>query len=144
MQEAIPRSLCKRHVLSGIVAILVHIAPPRYIRSRCTKPFGCFLNAFLSHLIAFWIFPEPNLRAEWVLHLVWAWDKLGFWSVHARHDSLWCPVCHRSLSCDVPALVALSQSCSLVQSLNSLCSTSVARAGHSVGPDCWDDLRPLS
>ena len=54
-----------------------------------------------------WIFLERNLRAEWVLHLVWAWDKLGFWPVRARHDSLWCSVCHRSRSCDVPALVAI-------------------------------------
>lgn len=51
-----------------------------------------------------WLF--PNLRVERVLHLVWAY-KLGFWPVRARHDSLWCPVCHRSRSCDVPALVAV-------------------------------------
>jgi hypothetical protein len=51
MEEVILRSLGQRHALSRIIAILVPIAPPRYIRSRHTKPFwrfGCFLNAFLS------------------------------------------------------------------------------------------------
>jgi hypothetical protein len=44
----------------GLLLFLYNIAPARYIRSRYTKPFGTstvFLNAF-------WIFPEPNLRAE--------------------------------------------------------------------------------
>ena len=73
MEEAIPWANDMH--FSEIIAIHVHIAPPRYIRSRYTKPFACFLNTFLSGYNTTFApkcildFSQNPISAKWVLHL---------------------------------------------------------------------------